>query len=245
MKANVVTRGAKAHVLGTASSLEDLLSCIRADLSTNQEWSRQQVIKRMADLGWIANVIARSLRKPRDSVRLSELVESEARFRTYLDETAKPPPARKTGMCSLRNRLIRYAREFGLVHECFRIEEEWSQIRMAVKSFSGAKAIVKDAVRIQRRPSEYSDADLNEWAEERKTQSCSYVYVQQAQSCFRTAIRSSGLEGKLPLLTCARRSPPEYLIPIRKFPRKLRTELEAIIKCANKNHYRQRVLLSC
>jgi hypothetical protein len=244
MKGNVVPSGTNAAVLGPTNSLEDLLTRTRAHLSAKPDWSRQKVIKRMADLGWTANVIADSLNKRRDLVLLSELVENAAQFQIHLDERTKFSPARKGTMRSLRNRLIRFAREFGLLHESFQIGDEWSQIRMAVNCVPGGKAIVKDAVRIQRRPSEYSDADLNAWAEERKKQSCSYVYVQQAQSYFRAAIRGSGLERELPLLNCCRRSRPEYRISIAKFPRKLRDELEEIIGCVNKKHLQKRALTS-
>jgi hypothetical protein len=133
--------------LGPTNSLEDLLTRIRVHLTTKGDLSRQQLRKRSADFAWAASVIARSLDKPTNRVRLSELVGSEARFRSYLDQRTQATPRRKAVLRWHRNRLIRYAREFGLLHESFQINDEWSQIRAAVRKVQGGPAIVKAAIR--------------------------------------------------------------------------------------------------
>jgi hypothetical protein len=220
--------------LGPTNSLEDLLTRIRVHLTTKGDLSRQQLRKRSADFAWAARVIARSFDKPTNRVRLSELVGSEARFRSYLDQRTQATPRRKAVLRWHRNRLIRYAREFGLLHESFQVNDEWSQIRAAVRKVQGGPAIVKAAIRMGRRPSEFSEADLKAWGDERKRKNRTYVYVQMAQSGFRAAIRRSGLEGQLPLLNCGRRTRPQYRIRIADLPTKLRDELKGVLECVNK-----------
>jgi hypothetical protein len=243
MEKSTKTTADAGESLGPTDSLEDLLTRIRVHLSTKGDLSKQQVRKRTADFAWAANVIARSFDKPTNRVRLSELVESEARFRSYLDQRTQAPPRRKAVLRWLRKRLIRYAREFGLLHESFQINDEWSQIRAAVRKVEGGPAIVKAAIRMGRRPSEFSEAYLKAWGDERKRKNRTYVYVQMAQSGFRAAIRRSGLEGQLPLLNCDRRTRPQYRIKIADLPTKLRKELKGVFQCLDK-HRQEQALMS-
>jgi hypothetical protein len=242
MKKSTKTTADAGDSLGPTNSLEDLLSRIRVYLTTKGDMSRQQVTKRMGDLGWTANVIARSLPKRRSRVRLSELIEGEARFGKHLNDGTPISLQRKATLRALRNRLIRYAREFGLFHESFQINDDWSQIRAAVWRVQGGPAIVKAAIRQGRRPSEFSEADLKAWGDERKRKNRTYVYVQMAQSGFRAAIRRSGLEGQLPLLNCGRRTRPQYRIKIADLPSKLREELEGVFACLNKHRQEQALM---
>jgi hypothetical protein len=129
-----------------------------------------------------------------------------------------------------RNRLIRYAREFGLSHGTFEIGDDWQEILAAVRNVQSGPTIVKAAIRMGRRPSKFSDADLDLWAQERKREKCSYVYVQFAQTRFRAAIRRSGLERQLPLLNCGRRTRPQYRIMIADLPTQLREELKGVLQ---------------
>jgi hypothetical protein len=243
MEKSTKTTADAGDLLGPTNSLDDLLTRIRAHLSAKGDLSRQQVRQRSADFAWTANVIARSFDKPTNRVRLSELVGSEARFRSYLEQRTQAPPRRKAVLRCHRNRLIRYARELGLFHEAFEINDEWSQIRAAVRKVQGGPAIVKAAIRRGRRPSEFSEEDLKAWGDERKRKNRTYVYVEMAQSGFRAAIRRSGLEGQLPLLNCGRRTRTQYRIKIADLPSKLRQELEGVFACLN-NHRQERSLMS-
>jgi hypothetical protein len=242
MEKSTKTTADAGDSLGPTNSLDDLLSRIRVHLTLKGDMSRQQVIKRMGDLGWTANVIARSLPKQRSRIRLSELIEGGARFEKHLNEWTPISPQRKATLHAFRSRLIRYAREFGLLHESFQINDEWSQIRAAIRKIKGGSAIVKAAIRQGRRPSEFSEADLKAWGDERKRKNRTYVYVQMAQSEFRAAIRRSGLEGQLPLLNCGRRTRPHYRIKIADLPSKLREELEGVFACLNKHRQEQALM---
>lgn len=235
MENNAKTTAKFEDSLGPTNLLDDLLLRVRAHLITEGDLSPQQVIKRMGDLGWAANVIACSLSKRRKRVRLSELVEGEERFRVYLDQNTQAPPGRKAVLRSLRSGLVRYAREFGVIHEAFEISDEWDEILAAVSNVLSAPTIVKAAIQMGRRPSEFSDADLDVWGQERKRENCSYVYVQLAQTRFRAAIRCSGMEAKLPLLECGPRTRPQYRIRIADLPTKLREELRGVFECRETN----------
>jgi hypothetical protein len=243
MKKNAKKTANSEDSLGPTNSLDDLLFRIRAHLITEGTLSHQQVIRRMGGLGSTANVIARSLSKRRNRVRLSELVEGEERFDKHLNEWTQLSPGRKATLHGLRNRLIRYAREFGLFHEAFAISDEWNEIVAAVRSVQSGPTIVKAAIRMGRRPSQFSDADLDVWGQGRKRENCSYVYVQLAQTRFRAAIRCSGMEGKFPLLDCGPRTGPQYRIRIADLPTKLRDELRGVLECVNKRR-QERVQMS-
>jgi hypothetical protein len=243
MKKNAKTTADDRNSLGPTNLLDDLLFRVRAHLITEGDLNHQQVIKRMGDLGWTANVIARSLGKPRNRVRLSQLVVGEARFKKHLNQFPQISPRRMAMLNCHRTRLVRYAREFGVANEAFEISDEWDEILTVVSNVLSAPTIVKAAIQIGRRPSEFSDADLSTWGEEQKRKNGSYVYVQMAQSRFRAAIRGSSLEGKLPLLNCNRRNRSPYRIKIASLPSKLRKELKGVLKCVTK-HRRERARMS-
>lgn len=227
--------------LGPTNSLDDLLVRIRAHLITEGVLNPKQVIRRMGDLGWTANVIASSLGKSRNRVRLSQFVMGEARFKEHLRQWQQLSPRKAARLNCHRTRLVRYAREFGMVHGAFEISDEWDEILAAVNNVQSAPTIVKAAIQQGRRPSEFSDADLDTWGDKQKGKNQSYVYVQMAQSRFRSAIRSSNLEVKLPQLNCDRRTRPQYRIRIADLPSKLRKELKGVIRCVTK-HRRKRVV---
>jgi hypothetical protein len=239
MKKKARVADTQKSALGLANTLDDLLARIRAHLSASGDLSRQQVIKRTADLGWAANVVAHSLAKERIRVRLLDLIENQARFEQHLNQGTQITPGRKATLRTLRNRLIRYAREFGVVHEELALKDEWNEILAAVKGVQGGPAIVKAAMQRGLRPSEFSDADLNRWGDERKRANCTYVYVQLAQTYFRAAIRSSGLTAKLPCCNCDCRTHPPYRVKIADFPPKLQKQLKGVFQCVSEHRQEQ------
>ena len=230
--------------LGLTNTLDDLLARIRAHLSASGDLSRQQVTKRMGDLGWAANEVARSLAKERIRVRLRKLIEGGERFDHHLSRSTQLTQGRKATLRALRNRLIRYAGEFGLVHETLALKDEWNEILAAVKGVQGGPAIIKSAIQKGLRPSTFSDADLADWSDERKRANCTNVYVQLAQSSFRAAIRSSRLTAKLPWCNCDCRTRSPYRVKIADFPVKLQEELKGVFQCVSE-HRQELAQMSC
>jgi hypothetical protein len=225
--------------LGPQDSVEDLLLRIRTDLNKDSSLSKPQVIQRLGDLGWTANLIARCLDKPRSRIRLIELIESEARFEAQLNQVHGYSQHGQARLRSQRRNLIRHAQRFGLRHDSFCIREQWAEIAAAVKFTPGGCAIVKAAIRLRLRPCEFSDADLVAWSRARTAKGRTFVYVRMAEAAFRAAIRGAGLEKRLPHLNCSRRTRPQYRMKLEDLPRKLREEIEEVLECVAKGRHRR------
>jgi hypothetical protein len=124
---------------------------------------------------------------------------------------------------------LRYARRFGFSPDSFALVDEWEPIQAVLTTKYGVPAITNDAIRRQRRPVDFSDADLELWAGATLDAGGSYQYVTQAQSAFLTAIREALLEGRFPTLDVAVCRLPSYRLRIKDMPEPLRTQVSEIV----------------
>ena len=172
----------------------------------------------------IANLLNISV----EDITLDALVDIGPDFRDYLRERRY----KRNSVRSYSNFLsliVRTAREFGWEPQGPYIPDAWKAIVGAMPPDSSAHSICRYAIRQGKAPSDFCDADLDEWEKRAVAHGRSYRYTKHAKGKFRHAIRDSGLAGQLSGVSFVLQAPP-YGVSLSSFPAKLRAEVEALLK---------------
>lgn len=206
----------------------DLLLRMRHEWSNDPQLTRQQLIKRMGDLGTAANRLCRYLKGTRDNTLISQLLDIDVvRLTAFLRQLGvghHSITATKVG----RNLLLRHAKKFGWSPASFALENEWQPVISAAKYKCGVPSIVRDTIARKRRPKDFSQADLDLWANAKLDAGKREDYVAAAQADFRKIIRDKSLQKLFPLFDPAVRVLPSYRLPLSEMGDSLRDEIAAI-----------------
>jgi hypothetical protein len=139
-----------------------------------------------------------------------------------------PPGTQRNHICR-KKVLLRCAKQLGWSPETFALEDEWTPILAAVKGKLGCTAIVKYAIRLRRRPAEFSQKDIDSWAQERIDHGKGNTFAVKAQTRFRRCMRTAELQGSFQELDLESRKPSTYRLSISKMPPALQSDIERIL----------------
>jgi hypothetical protein len=187
----------------------------------------KQVGKRMDDFIGVVNHIAKSLNTEPECLTFSKVVENEMAFLDYLSEK-KLAPQTKAQLPSNRKALLRHAKRVGFSHHSFAILDEWDPIKEALPAV--CSIVINDAIRRNRHPIDFSNADLATWANMTLDAGRQLVYVRNLKAAFLTAIRESGLQNRLPQLDVATRRLPAFSVRMDDMPLSLSGEIVEIVQ---------------
>jgi hypothetical protein len=216
------------HPVAGNESMQAVLAAIRYDLSLDTAKTEKQIKKRMSDLTTAVNHIAKSLRTTLESLTVSEAAENESTFLDYVAQTSLSP-ASKMQLPATRNTVLRYARCFGFSPSSFAFLDEWDPVLKVLSAEHGATAIAHDAIRRKRRRIDFSDADLDVWAEATLDAKRTYSHVRNARAAFLTEIREAGVQGLVPQLDVSVHKPPGFKLRMEKMLDPLRDEISRIV----------------
>jgi integrase len=168
--------------------------------------------------------------RPSERIELKELSDVRPRFREYLTQLKQPRLKRNSvrSYVNFLRILLERAKGVGWSEHPPEVEKSWSEIRAFLKEKKGCLGIADYAVHLGRTPADFSDADLDQWAEQQHQLGRMYEYVRDLKKCFRKAVSLAGLESRFPKVSFGFRQ--DYGVPVDQFPELIRTEVEAVIR---------------
>jgi len=184
-----------------------------------------------------ARHISDFLKVPVEQLEIDAVVDIGPDFRLYLGQCRYKRGSIRS-YSNFAQMLLRAAKELGWESPQPEIPEEWKSILAVMQQhrpsnkrgqYYGCAKIVRYAIRLGRSPSQFCDDDLNIWCEAQLKRGRSYEYMKSVKSNFRRALTKNGLSEKLPAICTSHKYPP-YGIPLRSFPARLRTEVEALLR---------------
>ena len=208
-------------------SMPVVLSAIRNQLILDRPKTDKQVGKRMDDFIGVVNHIARCLNTKPECLTVSEVVKNEAVFLDYLSQS-KLSPSTKAQLPSNRNALLRHARSLGFSPRSFAILDEWEPIEAELPAI--CSIIINHAIRHNRRPIDFSNADLAKWANKTRDAGRQHVYVRNMTAAFLTGVRESGLQNRLPQLDIATPRLPAFSVQLKDMPLLLIGEISEMLE---------------
>jgi hypothetical protein len=212
-------------------TMKDLSSAIAEWLSKHLHRTQEQVRTRRCELVRTANLICKCLKSSPDRTLISEIVEIDSKLSAYMSRLGCPPGTQRNHICR-KKVLLRCAKQLGWSPETFALEDEWAPILAAVKGSLDCPAIVKYAMRLKRRPAEFSQEDLDSWAQDRIDHGKGDTFAVKAQARFRRCMRAAGLQDSFPQLDLESRKPSTYRLSISKMPPALQSDIERILNWA-------------
>ena len=184
-----------------------------------------------------AGHVSNFLKVPVEQLEIGALVDIGPEFTLYLTERR----FKRDSVRSYSNfaaMLLRAAKDLGWASPQPEVPDEWKAILAVMQQhrpgnkrgqYYGCAKIIRYAIRLGRSPSQFCDEDLNTWCEAQLKRGRSYEYMNSVRSNFRRALTKNGLTEKLPAIRTAHKYTP-YGIPLRSFPARLRTEVEALLR---------------
>jgi integrase len=197
-------------------TLRDLLEELQSD-------------KQIAMLRTTAGHIGSFLNMQVENLAIDALVNMIPEFRTYLKQKRYKRNAANS-YCNYAGMLLRKAKELGWAPTNPEIPREWDPIVSAVRSLKGARGIVNYAIRRGKTPSNFTDDDLNSWAQMMLADDKCYEYIERLPNDFRRVLLKAGLSEKLPGIFINWKSVPPYFVPLKMFPAELSNEVVALLK---------------
>ena len=177
---------------------------------------------RSAMLRSLVGHLCRYFNRAPESIAISELVGLRPRLRTYFQERKFKPNSIKSYINFLRI-LLQQAVELGWRDQSSDMTPEWQEVRACISPKRGCLGIIKFALRHGRSPNDFSDEDLERWAEEQLSLGHRFEYIRGLKGCFRTYIKRGGFAHRFPHLTFDKREP--YGVPLSQLPEPLRTQV--------------------
>jgi integrase len=175
-----------------------------------------------------AGHISTFLNTPVEELAIDALADIGPEFRDYLRERRYKRNSVRS-YSNFLSLLLRIANEFGWDPQDLHVPEAWKTIFAAMPRDSAAHRICRYAIRHRKAPSDFCDADLDAWEQQAVSYGRSYSYTRGAKSEFRHLLSTSGLLGLVSGVSCSPEA-AHYGVPLRSFPRRLRTEVEALLK---------------
>jgi integrase len=166
---------------------------------------------------------------PVDQLSLDAIHGVGPSFRLYLKERRFKTNAVRS-YSNFVGMLLRLAKDLGWTPHRSDVCEAWQPIASLVPRRSHCGTIIGYAIQHQKKPSSFADQDLLLWGEEWLKQGRTYVYVRGVKSEFRKFIRTHNLSALLPSFSCLSVRPSTYGVPVRFFPRRLKNEVERLLK---------------
>jgi integrase len=201
-------------------NLQQLLDSIQRHWPGDEQFG---MLSRTADL------IAELFGRPKGEIDISELPSHLRSLKLFLEERHYKRNSVKS-YCNYLRILVRKAKDLGWKLQPTEAELAWNKTVAAIprtylnRWISG---IVRYAIRKYKKPSEFSDQDLNDWGIEALQQGFKYRTVKQDTYAFRRFIRLHKLEAVFPCVSTTRRT--EYASLYRNLPKGFRQELERLI----------------
>jgi len=158
---------------------------------------------------------------------IRDLTDLRPRLRMYLQERRFKPNAVRAYVNFLRI-LLQKAYDFGWRQYSPELDNAWGEILQCVSTEVGCPEIVRFAKRKGKAPAEFSNNDLDQWAEEQLRLGRCFIYIRGLKRKFRRRISLGGLDSRFPKLTFQTRD--DYGVQISRLPEPLRSQLTAILE---------------
>jgi integrase len=181
---------------GRLQGLGDLTEAIETRLKTNSQMT--------AMLRALVGHICICLNKAPKTIAIIELTDLRLRLKAYLRERDFRQNSVRSYINYLRI-LLDLANKLGWSAHLPEIEKAWAPILACVsKPRRGATMVVHFAIRANKAPQDFTDADMENFALEQAGYGRRFEYTQNAKAAFRTRILKAGLAGMLPKLSFRR-----------------------------------------
>jgi integrase len=167
------------------------------------------------------------LAKPVGSISIQELENVKSGFKAFLEERRFRRNSVRTYLhylCILTKKAIELAPSV----ERLEVEACWRSILPSLKRRRYCPLVVRYAIENRIKPSDFSDSDLDAWADQLLQRGRSPQYVNSVKTSFRKVINESSLSRYIPKVSGYQER--RYGIPIRHFPRRLRAEVESLMR---------------
>lgn len=172
--------------------------------------------------------ISMVLGQPPKNIQFRQLSEVRSELRRHLSQRGLRRNSIRSYLDYVRMMLAK-AKELGWSDCSPEIKVAWEPIRRVTSRAPGCSKIVRYAIRNGKRPSDFTEPDLNQWAEEAVRSGRRHEYIVAVKRRFRNDVFQAGLAAELPGLL-----PPRtgrvYGVPVSKFPEPLRTQTEDLLK---------------
>lgn len=174
--------------------------------------------------------IAGLFKVPVDQLPIKALLNAGPALRKYLKDLRYSRNSIRS-YSNFASMLLRYAEVFGWSPpETPDVRDDWKDVLAAMPKTARIGGLIQFAIRLGKAPAEFTDADLDAWAQAQLENRRSYGYVVRIKSSFRRALSEYGLRSKFPGIVIHSEQRERYGIPLRDFPKQLRAEVEALLE---------------
>ena len=198
------------------STLKDLVDITRSRTEKNDPMLRSTAA-RLSEL----------LNQTPDQIAIEALVDISASLGPHLRERHYSDNSVRT-YCQNARRLLALAKKQGWISDKKSIEEEWAPFLVALQGIRQAqKKIIAFAVQNSIAPADFTDRDLDAWAEAMLAAGRQYRSVRLGKWNFRRALKEAGLV--LPGLGL-QKPQPRYKVLFQQLPEPLRSEVQELLE---------------
>lgn len=191
-------------------TLEQLLRAISFLFSRDKARTALQNYKRMHPLRRTALMIADFLGTTIEQVELSQILDIEDDFKTYL--RVRGFTVAQIQQLDKRERLIRFARELGWSHSRFAVEESWMPIMPLLQPCAAATTLAYFAIAEGVLLKDFSENVLSRWMEAKDREGCLVRGCIERLQYFRSFLRSAGLAEHFPLIDTSTSKAPSIAV---------------------------------
>jgi hypothetical protein len=173
-----------------------------------------------------ADLISGMVGLPREEIPIDDLLHIKRRFKCYLRDRHFSRSSIRTHLY-LAMSFLTHARKFGWAPTQPEFPDAWKEIVPALPR-GGCRAIVSYAVELNKKPDEFTEDDLRQYAQVSVESGKSYATAMRHIRTFRCVLSDSGLTSKFPQLTCAKHA--QFGVPLSLFPPQLQEEVKHVLK---------------
>jgi hypothetical protein len=176
---------------GQPETLQDLFEALK-----RSDPEESQLI---AMLGATVAHIAIHLGEPPNRIAILKLLDIKPGLQAYLREKGFKRNSIRSYTNYLRI-LLQRARELGWSESSPELAAAWENIygRMQGSNAGGSRAILRYALRNGKGPADFTEADLNQWAEQALSEGRTRGYVRSIKGRFKKCVFDDGLDSELP-----------------------------------------------
>lgn len=230
-ESNIVSFQTAAPHEPNRQTVEDVLARIEENRTEFiAAWGVKKAKRHLSAMHTVCKRLSGMFRLPLASIRLDDLVDIDESFIAFIESLGIIHESAVQYVCD-KDKLLDQACTLMMWRNAqWELRKSWEPVRKALKGNSaGCGGIVDFAVRLGKRPSEFSLTQMDAWKQEMFENKRSLLTVQTEESNFRTKLRRAGLQ-HLIQLPLASKNPDQYVLPWDEIPPAIRKELKRIRK---------------